>query len=198
MDRNEAIKTIRTELKKKTGKSWSVTGGRGTGWGWIEVTAPPRRRVFHRSNPAVDQNQLTPLAPYQDRVIELTPENGEKAYDISFEEWDILADAFDLVNKSFSGGGVLISPDGWETYIARLVNGNLQPEDQAWPDTITINFLGKDEGYHLVGIGAYPWDCDDKENHPDSAIYISDSGSGLIASHRLTKTSEGCYKYNWS
>ncbi len=124
MDRDEAIKKIRTELKKKTGKSWSVTGGRGTGWGWIEVTAPPRRRVFHRSNPDVDQNLLTPLTPYRDRVIEITPENGEKAYDISFQDWDILADAFDLVNKSYHGGGVLISPEDREAHIARLVNSN--------------------------------------------------------------------------
>jgi hypothetical protein len=45
MDRNEAIKRIRAALKKSTGRAWSVTGGRGTAWGWITVDAPPRRRT---------------------------------------------------------------------------------------------------------------------------------------------------------
>jgi hypothetical protein len=47
IDRDEAIKRIRTALKKRSGKSWSVTGGRGTAWGWIEIDAPPKRRTWH-------------------------------------------------------------------------------------------------------------------------------------------------------
>lgn len=43
-DRDTAIKTIRKALKERSGKSWSVTGGRGTAWGWITIQAPPRRR----------------------------------------------------------------------------------------------------------------------------------------------------------
>lgn len=43
MDRNEAIAEIRKALKERTGRTWSVTGGRGTAWGWITVTAPPKR-----------------------------------------------------------------------------------------------------------------------------------------------------------
>lgn len=44
-DRNDAIKIIRQALKERSGKTWSVTGGRGTAWGWIEIQAPPARRV---------------------------------------------------------------------------------------------------------------------------------------------------------
>lgn len=44
MDRDEAIKRIRTALRNRTGKAWSVTGGRGTAWGWITILSPPRRR----------------------------------------------------------------------------------------------------------------------------------------------------------
>jgi len=47
MDRNETIKRIRTALKKRSGKSWSVTGGRGTAWGWLNITAPPSRCTGH-------------------------------------------------------------------------------------------------------------------------------------------------------
>lgn len=43
IDRNEAIKRIRTALRKRSGKAWSVTGGRGTAWGWIKIDAPPAR-----------------------------------------------------------------------------------------------------------------------------------------------------------
>lgn len=44
-DRNDAIKAIRTALRKRSGKPWSVTGGRGTGWGWITIMSPPARRA---------------------------------------------------------------------------------------------------------------------------------------------------------
>jgi hypothetical protein len=44
MDRDEAIKRIRAGLKRRSGKSWSVTGGRGTAWGWITIISPPKRQ----------------------------------------------------------------------------------------------------------------------------------------------------------
>lgn len=46
MDRNETIKRIKTALQKRSGKTWSVTGGRGTAWGWITIDAPPARRTW--------------------------------------------------------------------------------------------------------------------------------------------------------
>ena len=47
MDRNETIKRIKAALKRRSGKAWSVTGGRGTAWGWITIDAPPARRTAH-------------------------------------------------------------------------------------------------------------------------------------------------------
>lgn len=44
-DRNETIKAIRAALKRRSGKAWSVTGGKGTAWGWIHIQAPPKRRT---------------------------------------------------------------------------------------------------------------------------------------------------------
>jgi len=44
-DRNATIATIRAALRRRTGLTWSVTGGRGTSWGWIRIQAPPTRRV---------------------------------------------------------------------------------------------------------------------------------------------------------
>lgn len=44
MTRDEAIQRLRAALKRRTGRPWSVSAGRGTSWGWITVQAPPRRR----------------------------------------------------------------------------------------------------------------------------------------------------------
>lgn len=46
LDRDMAIKLIRDALKKRSGKVWSVTGGRGTAWGWLSIDAPPARRKY--------------------------------------------------------------------------------------------------------------------------------------------------------
>lgn len=43
MDRDEAIRRIRAALKARSGKTWSVRGGRGTAWGWIDIDVPPAR-----------------------------------------------------------------------------------------------------------------------------------------------------------
>jgi hypothetical protein len=51
MTRNEATKRIRKALKEKTGRVWSVTGGRGTGYGWVRIQAAKKDRVAHRQNP---------------------------------------------------------------------------------------------------------------------------------------------------
>ena len=49
MTRNEVIAEIRAALKRRSGKAWSVTGGRGTAYGWLTVTAPPARCTWsHR------------------------------------------------------------------------------------------------------------------------------------------------------
>lgn len=49
MDRNEAITRIRTGLKARSGKTWSVRGGRGTAWGWISIDVPPARNENRES-----------------------------------------------------------------------------------------------------------------------------------------------------
>ena len=60
-DRDVAISIIRDELKRRSGKTWSVTGGRGTGWGWITVTAPPKRRGEYGYMSEADRAELAAL-----------------------------------------------------------------------------------------------------------------------------------------
>ena len=43
MTRDETIKAIRNALRARSGKTWSVKGGHGTGWGWITISVPPKR-----------------------------------------------------------------------------------------------------------------------------------------------------------
>jgi hypothetical protein len=47
LTRNEVIKQIKTDLRRRSGKSWSVTAGRGTAWGWLTISAPPARCTAH-------------------------------------------------------------------------------------------------------------------------------------------------------
>jgi hypothetical protein len=54
LDRNDTIAALRTELKNRTGQAWSVIGGTGTAWGWIKVTAPPKRREGFSQMSAAD------------------------------------------------------------------------------------------------------------------------------------------------
>jgi hypothetical protein len=60
-DRNDAIKLIRAALKQRSGKTWSVTGGRGTAWGWIAITAPPARRLDYGYMTDADRDELGKL-----------------------------------------------------------------------------------------------------------------------------------------
>lgn len=61
VDRNEAIKIIRAELKRRSGKPWSVTGGTGTAWGWIRITSPPKRSPGYGALSPEDQQELSEL-----------------------------------------------------------------------------------------------------------------------------------------
>lgn len=57
-DRDQAIASIRKALRTRTGRTWSVTGGRGTVWGWITITAPPKRRERYGEMSDTDRADL--------------------------------------------------------------------------------------------------------------------------------------------
>jgi hypothetical protein len=61
LTRDEAIRRIRASLKQRSGRAWSVTGGRGTAYGWITITVPPARRGEFDSMPAEDRALLADL-----------------------------------------------------------------------------------------------------------------------------------------
>ena len=41
--RDEMISDLRSNLRTRTGRSWSVRGGKGSAWGWVTISAPPAR-----------------------------------------------------------------------------------------------------------------------------------------------------------
>lgn len=118
IDRDEAIKRVRAALKRKTGKTWSVTGGRGTAWGWITVEAPPKRRVFHDPNPAWNIRDLNCQEP---RYFERKPEDGEKGWYTSDAECRQIQRAFGL-SCIVNSQGLHIDPDKREFYVQRVEN----------------------------------------------------------------------------
>lgn len=62
MDRTETITRIKQALKQRTGRQWSVTGGRGTAWGWITIKAVAKHaaNAYGDLTPS-DQQQLAEL-----------------------------------------------------------------------------------------------------------------------------------------
>lgn len=95
MDRDEAILRIRKGLRARTGRDWSVTGGRGTAWGWISIEAPPRRRIDQNGQP------------------------GPNAYYTSEEDCAILAAALGLDRVHFQGVSIPASSDYRTEYVDR-------------------------------------------------------------------------------
>jgi len=119
VDRDEAIKRIRAALKKRSGKTWSVCGDRGTAWGWITISAPPRRRVNHEPNPDYDPYELAQdVLPY----IDVKPEPGETAYYTSISECRELGNLFGLMRPAHCQG-ILVSPDERDWYVTRAERG---------------------------------------------------------------------------
>lgn len=69
VDRDQAISAIRAALRRRSGKSWSVRGGRGTSWGWIRISAPPRRCDRYGQMGEEDRAELADLLDLRDGRI---------------------------------------------------------------------------------------------------------------------------------
>ena len=112
MDRNETIKRIRAALKKRSGKPWSVTGGRGTAWGWINITAPPKRRTGH----AVQKPGTVGANPEDYEYKDTGEPNG----DLTPGEQDELGRLLGLDNPvCHQGESIPAGHDYWQEYIDR-------------------------------------------------------------------------------
>jgi hypothetical protein len=79
-DRNAVAKEIRRLLRTRSGKDWSITGGRGSGYGWLRIEAPPKRRVFNEANPAYNHSDSPTWQAEEgiDPYLDVEPAAGEK------------------------------------------------------------------------------------------------------------------------
>jgi hypothetical protein len=73
-NRSAVIKFIKTQLQTRSGKAWSVTGGKGSAYGWLTVDAPPARRTF-RNIPAPG-NEIA-QSPGSENWIEIDDTSAE-------------------------------------------------------------------------------------------------------------------------
>jgi hypothetical protein len=99
-NRDETIKRIRTALKARTGRTWSVRGGRGTAWGWITVSAPPARLVCRYA---------------------CGPTCSHDRYTLSADDEALLALALGFVEgrSTYQGVSIAASSDYYREYIDR-------------------------------------------------------------------------------
>lgn len=45
LDRDAFIAAVKAALKARSGKVWSVKGGKGTAWGWVSICCQPKHLV---------------------------------------------------------------------------------------------------------------------------------------------------------
>lgn len=117
LEHNEVTKRIKAALKRKTGKTWSVTGGRGTGWDWITVQAPKSRRISCRENPDYVDPWET---PNEQRYFEYRRKDGKNRF-TSREDCEELALAFGF-RKPVLYGGLQIPPQKREHFLRLVEN----------------------------------------------------------------------------
>lgn len=111
MNRDEAIREIRAALKRRSGKSWSVTGGRGTAWGWIDINIPPKDRVWHSREVGTDINGNPVYEWYIDRTEPGSMGPGDR-------KW--LTDLLGLSSKvSHQGQSIPASSLHYQEYVDR-------------------------------------------------------------------------------
>lgn len=58
LDRDSAIARIRAALRTRTGRSWSVRGGQGTVWGWIDIKSMPAAYRANGYSLTVDEQKI--------------------------------------------------------------------------------------------------------------------------------------------
>lgn len=111
-NRNAVIARIKAALQRRSGKSWSVTGGRGTAWGWITIDAPPKRRTAH----AVLKPGATSTWPEDYMDIDTGEPNGH----ITLTDRLELAQLLDLPDAVHHQGiRIMASGDAYREYVDR-------------------------------------------------------------------------------
>jgi hypothetical protein len=105
--RNEAIAAIRSSLKRRSNRPWSVTGGRGTAWGWLLIDAPPKRKTW----------SVRPKGTVPETYEEF--DTGEKGGHTGPEDRAELDRLLAITNSGRDGVSVAASSDYYREYLQR-------------------------------------------------------------------------------
>lgn len=111
VNRDTAIQRIRAALKRRTGRTWSVKGGRGTAWGWISIDAPPARRTVHCQLKAGARTTW----PEDYEEVDTSVPGGA----MRMEDRRILAEALGLEDVHSQGVKIAANHDYYVEYIDR-------------------------------------------------------------------------------
>ena len=110
LTRAAVIARIKTALQRRSGKAWSVTGGKGTAYGWITIDAPPARRTARFvQRPGTAGNP----GDFDDR------DTGELGGHITPDDRAALAALLGLETVHFQGVNVAAGHDYYREYIDR-------------------------------------------------------------------------------
>jgi hypothetical protein len=69
VQRDVAIARIKAALKRRSGRSWSVTGGTGTAWGWIRIKSMPKACGRFGEMSAADITELATLLGVSENLV---------------------------------------------------------------------------------------------------------------------------------
>lgn len=117
-DRDGIIKAIKAALQTRSGKTWSVTGGKGTSWGWITINAPPARRTWTHLPKAGMGDCPPPGSEYWEPV-----DTGEPGHSMSPAESEELARLLGKDQKSWQGESIPASSEHRREYLHRAMFG---------------------------------------------------------------------------
>ena len=134
MKRDEAIRRIKAALERRSGKRWSVTGGRGTAWGWLNIDVPPARRVWSinydpEAFPDGPSGRCVPLLERAHYAPDREPGNGYAGL-ADCCELAVLLDLTPPVHFQ----GVSVPPDSWEVYARKAEGETGQHEPEHYWD----------------------------------------------------------------
>lgn len=110
MNRDETIARIRTALKKRSSKSWSIKGGRGTAWGWIDIDAPPARCTYAYRLKEGDADAPENYEEY---------DTGQPGGHMAPADRQLLATLLGLEKVHIQGISIAASSDYYQEYIDR-------------------------------------------------------------------------------
>lgn len=110
--RNDAISRIKDALRARSGKAWSVKGGRGTAYGWISIYAPPKRCTWDILKVERDPYDDSPAWYWRNG---LEPGKGHMGPD----DRDQLAELLGLDSIHYQGHNIPASGAYYQEYVDR-------------------------------------------------------------------------------